>query len=52
MLHPSRLTIESHGRACEVGRLLTEVERRDLAARLRRLVGKSSESPALESGPA
>jgi len=52
MLHPSRLTIESHGRACEVGRFLTEDERRDLAARLRRLVGKSSESPALESGPA
>lgn len=48
-LHPSRLTIESHGRACEVGRFLTEAERRGLAARLRRLVGKSNESPALDA---
>ena len=46
--HPSRLTIESHGRACEVGRFLTEDERRGLAARLRQLVGRSSESPALQ----
>ena len=46
-LHPSRLTLESHGRACEVGRFLTEDERRDLAERLRRLVGKTGESPAL-----
>jgi uncharacterized membrane protein len=45
--YPSRLTIESHGRACEVGRFLTEDERRHLAARLERLVGKTSESPAL-----
>ena len=45
--HPSRLTIESHGRTCEVGRFLTEDERRRLAARLERLVGKTSESPAL-----
>lgn len=45
--HPSRLTIESHGRACEVGRFLTEDERRRLASRLERLVGKTSESPAL-----
>lgn len=45
--HPSRLTIESHGRACEVGRFLTEEERRGLAERLRLLVGKTSESPAL-----
>jgi len=45
--HPSRLTIESHGRACEVGRFLTEDERRRLAARLARLVGKTSESPVL-----
>jgi uncharacterized membrane protein len=48
--HPSRLTIESHGRACEVGRFLTEDERRGLAASLRRLVGRSSESPALAAG--
>jgi uncharacterized membrane protein len=45
--HPSRLLIESHGRACEVGRFLTEDERRSLAERLRRLVGKTSESPTL-----
>jgi uncharacterized membrane protein len=45
--YPSRLTIESHGRACEVGRFLTEDERRRLADRLVRLVGKTSESPAL-----
>lgn len=50
-LHPSRLTIESHGRACEVGRFLTEDERRGLAARLRALVGRSSESPALDPRP-
>jgi len=45
--HPSRLTIESHGRACEVGRFLTEDERLRLASRLVQLVGKTSESPAL-----
>jgi uncharacterized membrane protein len=45
--HPSRLVIESHGRACEVGRFLTEEERRNLASRLQQLVGKTSESPAL-----
>jgi len=46
--HPSRLVIESHGRACEVGRFLTEEERLGLAGKLRELVGKSSESPALD----
>jgi uncharacterized membrane protein len=45
--HLSRLTIEAHGRACEVGRFLTDDERLRLAARLERLVGKMSESPAL-----
>jgi len=45
--HRSRLTIESHGRICEVGRFLTEDERRRVAARLERLVGRTSESPAL-----
>ncbi|RPI12897.1 MAG: DUF2244 domain-containing protein [Lysobacterales bacterium] len=45
--HRSRLTIESHGRACEVGRFLTDDERRRVAERLARLVGKTSESPAL-----
>ncbi len=46
-LHPSRLLIESHGRACEVGRFLTEDERRNLAVRLKQLVGNVNESPAL-----
>lgn len=46
-LHPSRLMLESHGRACEVGRFLTEEERRSLAARLQQVVGKMNESPAL-----
>jgi len=46
-LHPTRLTIESHGRACQVGRFLTEDERRSLAARLKQLVGNVNESPVL-----
>lgn len=46
-LHPSRLVLESHGRACEVGRFLTEDERRGLAVRLKQLVGNVNESPAL-----
>jgi uncharacterized membrane protein len=46
-LHPSRLVIESSGRACEVGRFLTEDARRDLAVRLKQLVGNVNDSPAL-----
>jgi uncharacterized membrane protein len=46
-LHPSRLTIESHGRQCELGSFLTEAERRGLALRLQRLVGRINESPSL-----
>lgn len=46
-LHPSRLVLESHGAACEVGRFLTEDERRTLAARLKQLVGNTNEPPAL-----
>ncbi|MFO7304640.1 MAG: DUF2244 domain-containing protein [Gammaproteobacteria bacterium] len=46
-LHPSRLMLESHGRACEVGRFLTEEERRELAVRLKQLVGNMNETPAL-----
>jgi len=46
-LHPSRLVIESHGRQCEVGDFLTEEERRGLAARLNRLIGRINESPSL-----
>lgn len=45
--HPSRLLIESHGRACEIGRVLTEEERRGLHLRLARLVGGTSETPPL-----
>jgi uncharacterized membrane protein len=44
-LHPSRLTIESHGRQCELGSFLTEEERRGLALRLQRLIGRVNESP-------
>lgn len=45
-LHPSRLTIESHGRQCELGSFLTEEERRGLALRLARLIGRVNESPS------
>jgi uncharacterized membrane protein len=47
-LHPSRLTIESHGRSYEVGSFLTEEERRALAHRLMRSVGRINESPPLD----
>lgn len=50
-LHPSRLTIESHGRSYEVGSFLTDQERQALAARLTRTVGRINESPPLDSGP-
>jgi uncharacterized membrane protein len=46
-LHPSRLTIESHGRQCELGSFLTEEERCGLALRLQRLIGRVNESPSL-----
>src|SRR5262245_18722178 len=46
-LHPSRLMFESQGRAFEVGRFLTEDDRRGLAVRLKQLVGNVNESPAL-----
>jgi uncharacterized membrane protein len=46
-LDPSRLTIESRGRAFEVGSFLTEEERCVLAERLRNLVGGMNESPPL-----
>jgi uncharacterized membrane protein len=44
---PSRLLIESHGRACEIGAFLTEEERRALGRRLQALVGRTSDSPVL-----
>jgi uncharacterized membrane protein len=50
-LHPSRLTIESHGRACEVGQFLTEEERRSVAGRLARAIGRVSEAPPLAGAP-
>ncbi|MEO7773754.1 MAG: DUF2244 domain-containing protein [Steroidobacteraceae bacterium] len=50
-LHPSRLTIESHGRACEVGQFLTEQERRSVAGRLARAIGRVSETRPLEGAP-
>jgi len=46
-LHPSRLLIESHGRACEIGGFLREEERRGLAARLKQVIGTINESPPL-----
>jgi len=45
-LHPSRLVIESHGHECELGSFLTEEERRGLALRLQRLIGRVNESPS------
>lgn len=51
-LHPSRLTIESHGRQCELGTFLTEEERCGLALRLQRLIGRVNESPSLAPGSA
>jgi uncharacterized membrane protein len=47
--HPSRLFIESSGRACEVGQFLTEEERQRVARQLGRLIGRTAESPPLGS---
>ncbi len=46
-LHPGQLVIESHGRGHEVGKFLTEEERRHLAAELKLLIGGMNQSPAL-----
>jgi len=46
-LHRGHLVIESHGRAYEVGKFLTEEERHQLAAKLRQLIGGMNQSPAL-----
>jgi uncharacterized membrane protein len=46
-LHRSQLVIESHGRAYEVGKFLTEEERHQLAAALRSRIGGMNQSPAL-----
>ena len=47
--HPSRLMIESSGRAFEIGSFLTEEERCWLAKRLNNMVGGMNESPPLDS---
>jgi uncharacterized membrane protein len=47
--HPSRLVIESSGRALEVGQFLTEEERRGVARQLDRLIGRTGESPPMGS---
>jgi uncharacterized membrane protein len=46
-LRPSRLLIMSHGRSLEVGSFLREEQRRELAERLRRAIGRVDESPPL-----
>ncbi len=46
-LHPLRLCLESQGRSLEIGRFLAEDERRELAARLKQLIGNVNESPDL-----
>ena len=46
-LHRGQLLIESHGRAYEVGKFLSEEERRQLAAQLKQLIGGMNQSPAL-----
>jgi uncharacterized membrane protein len=47
--HPSRLLVESHGRACEIGGFLTEEERRALHRRLGELIGPRADSPPLSA---
>ena len=46
-LHRAHLVIESHGRAYEVGKFLSEEERRQLAAHLGLVIGGMYQSPAL-----
>jgi uncharacterized membrane protein len=46
-MHPSRLLIEYHGRACEIGGFLTEEQRCGLAARLKQLIDTGLPSGAL-----
>ncbi|MDH3647002.1 MAG: DUF2244 domain-containing protein [Gammaproteobacteria bacterium] len=44
--YPSRLIISSHGHHCEVGRCLTESERRGLSRRLREVIEHVHKTPA------
>jgi uncharacterized membrane protein len=46
--HPSRLSIQSHGRTCELGGFLTEEARCALAERLKGSIGRVNESPQLQ----
>ena len=46
-LHRGHLVLESHGRAYEVGKFLSEEERHQLAAQLKQLIGGMNQSPAL-----
>lgn len=43
--YPSRLLISSHGRSCEIGKCLTESERRGLGHRLKELIGSTAHTP-------
>ena len=46
-LHRAHLVIESHGRAYEIGKFLSEEERLRLASHLGRVIGGMNQSPAL-----
>jgi uncharacterized membrane protein len=46
-LHRAHLVIESHGRAYEIGKFLSEEERLQLASHLGRVIGGMNQSPAL-----
>ena len=43
-LHPKRLYLRSHGRQCEIGGCLTEVQRKSLEKRLAELIGPLGEA--------
>ena len=45
--HPSRLFIESSGRACEIGPFLTDDERKGVSRQLQQWIGRVSETPPL-----
>jgi uncharacterized membrane protein len=46
-LHRAHLVIESHGRAYEIGKFLSEEERLQLASHLGSVIGGMNQSPAL-----
>ncbi|MDE2234930.1 MAG: DUF2244 domain-containing protein [Gammaproteobacteria bacterium] len=43
-LHPKRMYLRSHGRECEIGRCLTEAQRKSLEKRLAELIGPLGEA--------